>query len=88
MRCAFAFPLPGQADRVHVVGRVVRTVLPDLSDDGRDVRIPGIGVEFERFGGTGDRRALESFLHREESRSLRPESGRLSVASAPPAASD
>jgi hypothetical protein len=29
MRCALAFPLPGHEGKVHVVGRVVRTVPPD-----------------------------------------------------------
>ncbi len=78
MRCALAFPLPGVDGRVHVVGRVVRTVPPEVSDEGK-VRVPGIGVEFERFGGAGDRLAIDAFLHGRESTSRRPESGILSV---------
>jgi diguanylate cyclase (GGDEF)-like protein len=79
MRCALTFPLPGHDGRVHVVGRVVRTVSPELEDQLCGVRIPGIGVEFERFGDAGDRRAIDSFLHGREQTSLRPESGILSV---------
>lgn len=79
MRCALTFPLPGHDGRVHVVGRVVRTVPPQLSDEPGEVRIPGLGVEFERFGGTGDRRAIDSFLHEREATTLRPESGVLSI---------
>ncbi len=78
MRCALAFPLPGIDGRVHVVGRVVRTVPPEVSDQG-DLRVPGLGVEFERFGGSGDRRAIDTFLHGRESTSRRPETGILSV---------
>lgn len=81
MRCALAFPLPGHDGRVHVVGRVVRTVAPDLEDQPSGVRIPGIGVEFERFGGAGDRRAIDSFLHGREQTTLRPENGILSIES-------
>lgn len=79
MRCALAFPLPGRSGKVHVVGRIVRTVQPQVSDDSPDLRIPGLGVEFERFGGTRDRRAIESFLHEHEAQTLRPEDGILSV---------
>ena len=79
MRCAFAFPLPGHDGKVHVVGRVVRTVHPDISEETHELRIPGLGVEFERFGGDNDRRAIESFLHAHESTTLRPEDGMLSV---------
>jgi diguanylate cyclase (GGDEF)-like protein len=79
MRCALSFPLPGHDGRVHVVGRVVRTVPPQFSDESGDVRIPGLGVEFERFGDAGDRRAIDSFLHGRERTSLRPETGILSV---------
>jgi Tfp pilus assembly protein PilZ len=79
MRCALAFPLPGHDGKVHVVGRVVRTVLPDFSGDAQDQRIPGLGVEFEKFGGLNDRRAIDTFLHRHESKTLRPERGQLSV---------
>jgi diguanylate cyclase (GGDEF)-like protein len=79
MRCALAFPLPGHEGKVHVVGRVVRTVRPLVSEDSHEVRIPGLGVEFERFGGISDRRAIDSFLHGREDQSLRPETGPLSV---------
>jgi len=79
MRCALAFPLPGHDGKVHVVGRVVRTVHPDISEETSDVRIPGLGLEFERFSGASDRRAIESFLHENEVDSLRPEDGLLSI---------
>ncbi len=79
MRCAFNFPLPGLDGRVHVIGRIVRTVEPETCAEAREVRIPGMGVEFERFGGTDDRRAIDSFLHGRESTSLRPETGILSI---------
>ena len=79
MRCALTFPLPGHEGKVHVIGRIVRTVPPELSPDSEDNRIPGMGVEFERFGGHNDRRAIESFLHLHESETLRPEDGKLSV---------
>jgi diguanylate cyclase (GGDEF)-like protein len=78
MRCALAFPLPGQSGKVHVVGRVVRTVLPDLATES-ELRIPGLGIEFERFGGSNDRRAIDTFLHHREGETLRPETGILSV---------
>jgi diguanylate cyclase (GGDEF)-like protein len=79
MRCALAFPLPGHDGKVHVVGRVVRTVHPETSEETRDVRVPGLGLEFERFGGASDRRAIDSFLHENEAESLRPEDGLLSL---------
>lgn len=79
MRCALAFPLPGRDGKVHVIGRVVRTVPTQIARETQEVRIPGMGVEFERFGGRSDRRAIESFLHERESTTLRPESGLLSV---------
>lgn len=79
MRCALTFPLPGHDGKVHVVGRVVRTVHPSVSTDSGDLRIPGLGVEFERFGGDRDRRAIDCFLHAHESTTLRPEDGILSV---------
>lgn len=79
MRCALAFPLPGHDGKVHVIGRVVRTVLPETSEDSFEVRIPGIGVEFERFCGPYDRRAIETFLHEHESETLRPESHAFSI---------
>lgn len=81
MRCALAFPLPGHDGRVHVVGRVVRTVPPQISDEPGEIRIPGIGVEFERFGDPGDRRAIDTFLHGRETLSRRPEGGVLSIGS-------
>jgi diguanylate cyclase (GGDEF)-like protein len=79
MRCALAFPLPGRDSKVHVIGRVVRSVPPEMSSDSQETRVPGMGVEFERFGGSTDRHAIESFLHSHESTTLRPENGILSV---------
>jgi len=79
MRCALSFPVPGHEGRVHVIGRVVRTVPPETSFEAQELRVPGMGVEFERFGGRSDRRAIEAFLHRNESRTLRPENGMLSL---------
>lgn len=80
MRCAFNFPLPGLGRKVHVIGRIVRAVPPDMSPaTGPTVRIPGMGVEFERFGGPQDSLAIESFLHATESTTERPEIGPLSV---------
>jgi Tfp pilus assembly protein PilZ len=80
MRCAFNFPLPGEDGHVHVIGRVVRSVPPDVSPTtSTDIRIPGMGVEFEHFGGPEDQRTLERFLHVRESTTRRPESGRLSL---------
>ena len=80
MRCALAFPIPGREGRVHVIGRVVRTVPPAgddyLQDEGR---VPGIGIEFERFGGRGDRRAIDAYVHAHETFTRRPENGMLSV---------
>ncbi len=78
MRCALAFALPGQDNRVHVIGRVVRRVPPEVAA-GAEVRIPGMGFEFERFGGRGDRRAIDAFLHQNETLTLRPEGPRFSV---------
>jgi len=40
-----------------------------------------MGVEFERFGGAADRRAIEAFLHGNEAATRRPEVGPLSVSS-------
>jgi diguanylate cyclase (GGDEF)-like protein len=79
MRCALSFPLPGHDGNVHVIGRVVRTVPPDMSPEPHELRVPGMGVEFELFGGRTDRRAIEAYLHRNESRTLRPEVGPLST---------
>jgi diguanylate cyclase (GGDEF)-like protein len=78
MRCALAFPLPGCGDKVHVIGRIVRTVPPDPSASAADIRIPGMGVEFERFGGD-DRHAIERFLHANEILTTRPENGVFSI---------
>jgi len=78
MRCALAFALPGQDGRVHVIGRVVRRVQQEVAAEAH-VRIPGMGFEFERFGGAGDRRAIDVFLHQNESRTLRPEGARFSI---------
>ena len=72
MRCALSFPLPNADGKVHVIGRVVRTV--PIAEAGSEPRLPGMGVEFERFG-PEDRRAIESYLFVNESQSLRPEKG-------------
>ncbi len=77
MRCALAFPLPGNHENIHVIGRVVRTVPPQAAPLGES-RVPGMGIEFERLGPT-DRGVLERFLHLHEPSSLRPENGMLSV---------
>lgn len=79
MRCAFAFPLPGSDRKVHVIGRVVRSVPTEISEEHHEVRIPGMGVEFERFGGPGDRHSISEYLHRHENETLRPETGILSI---------
>jgi uncharacterized protein (TIGR02266 family) len=73
MRCALAFPLPDLDGRVHVIGRVVRTV-PAPSED----RVEGMGIEFERFS-PEDRTAIESFLHARERAAVRMESGPFGV---------
>ncbi|MDX1389243.1 MAG: diguanylate cyclase [Acidobacteriota bacterium] len=78
MRCALAFPLPGQDSKVHVIGRIVRTVPPEIGPAASEIRIPGMGVEFERFG-ADDRHAIERFLHANESLTTRPENGIFSV---------
>ena len=77
MRCALSFPLPTAQGNVHVIGRVVRTV-PLVSHAAMDVRSPGMGVEFERFG-PEDRHAIEAYLYENESRTLRPEGRIFSV---------
>ncbi|HKQ63304.1 MAG TPA: diguanylate cyclase [Candidatus Polarisedimenticolaceae bacterium] len=77
MRCALTFRLPGDESKVHVIGRVVRTVPPEI--ESAELRVPGMGVEFERFSGTRDRRAIDTFLHHHESRTSRPENGILSL---------
>ena len=79
MRCAFAFPLPGSDRKVHVIGRVVRSVPTEISEEHNEVRIPGMGVEFERFGGPGDRHSIAEYLHRHENETLRPETGIFST---------
>ncbi len=78
MRCALTFRLPGQDVRVHVIGRVVRCVPSTPGASDAEIRIPGMGVEFERFGAPSDRRAIEVYLHHNEAATLRPEDGRLS----------
>lgn len=78
MRCALAFPLPGREGKVHVIGRVVRTVKPELTAEPLP-RVPGMGFEFERFAGRADRRAIESWVHRHEDETARPEVQPLSV---------
>ena len=77
MRCALAFPLPNHDGKVHVVGRVVRTV-PPTAEASSESRIPGMGIEFERFG-SEDRRAIEGYLHQHERLSRRPENGTFSI---------
>lgn len=79
MRCALAFPLPGTEGNLHVIGRVVRTVPPERVPAG-EVRVPGMGIEFERLG-REDRRVLEGFLHRQEALTLRAENGTFSLGS-------
>lgn len=80
MRCALSFPLPTSDGRVHVIGRVVRTVPFETDRAVPNLAVAGIGVEFERFG-PEDRRAIEAFLYESESFSLRPETGVLSLGS-------
>jgi uncharacterized protein (TIGR02266 family) len=77
MRCALSFPLPTAQGNVHVIGRVVRTV-PTQPAAIADVRSPGMGVEFERFG-PEDRHAIEAYLYENESYTLRPEGRVFSV---------
>lgn len=79
MRCALAFPLPGHDGRLHVIGRVVRTIPAPVAQAAAVPSIPGVGVEFERFGDASDRRAIDSYVHRREATTLRPERGRLSL---------
>ncbi|HUC44297.1 MAG TPA: diguanylate cyclase [Candidatus Sulfotelmatobacter sp.] len=68
MRCALSFPLPTAQGKVHVIGRVVRTV---AAGDPRaeETRGPGVGVEFEKFG-PEDRRAIDAFLFHSEAAAL------------------
>jgi diguanylate cyclase (GGDEF)-like protein len=77
MRCALSFPLPTAEGHVHVIGRVVRTVSLSRPSYG-DVRSPGMGVEFEKFG-PEDRHAIEAYLYENETRTLRPEGRAFSV---------
>jgi uncharacterized protein (TIGR02266 family) len=77
MRCALSFPLPTAQGNVHVIGRVVRTV-PLAGGSYGDVRSPGMGVEFEKFGAE-DRHAIEAYLYENESRTTRPEGASFSV---------
>jgi len=79
MRCALNFPLPGQNNHVHVIGKVVRAVPPEMSPvTTPEIRIPGMGVEFEQFGGPEDQLAIDTFLHDREATTYRPEAGPLS----------
>ncbi len=78
MRCALAFPLPGREGKIHVIGRVVRTVPPEFTTSPM-LRVPGMGVEFERFSGRTDRRAIDSWVHRHEDETVRPENHPLST---------
>ena len=78
MRCGLNFPLPGHQGNVHVLGKVVRSVPPELSPDyAAVIPIPGMGLEFEQFGGPEDQLAIDTFLHEHESMSHRPETGPL-----------
>lgn len=76
MRCALTFPLPGTDGNLHVIGRVVRSVPPEEAPPG-ELRVPGMGIEFDRLG-PEDRRSLETFLHQHETSTLRPENGTFS----------
>ncbi|MBD3868917.1 MAG: diguanylate cyclase [Acidobacteria bacterium] len=79
MRCALNFPLPGHQGNVHVIGKVVRAVPPELSPEYTAmIPIPGMGLEFEQFGGPEDQLAIDTFLHEWEATTQRPESGPLS----------
>ena len=73
------FPRPDHASLDN--GLLVDALQASVTAGARPVRVPGIGVEFERFGGSPDRRAIEAFLHRNEAATLRPESGPLSLGS-------
>jgi hypothetical protein len=78
MRCALNFPLPGHQGNVHVIGKVVRAVPPELSPEFTAmIPIPGMGLEFEQFGGPEDQLAIDTFLHEWEATTQRPESGPL-----------
>ena len=77
MRCALAFPLPNHGGKIHVVGRVVRTV-PPVTEMTSQPRVPGMGIEFEKFG-SEDRRAIETYLHAHEFLTNRPEDGTFST---------
>jgi diguanylate cyclase (GGDEF)-like protein len=79
MRCALAFPLPGRENRVHVIGRVVRTISPECSLERLGSPTPGMGIEFEQFSGNNDRDAIFAFLHGKEETTLRPETGMFSI---------
>jgi diguanylate cyclase (GGDEF)-like protein len=79
MRCALNFPLPGHQGNVHVIGKVVRAVPTELSPlYSATIPIPGMGVEFEQFGGPEDQLAIDTFLHEQEGTTRRPETGPLS----------
>jgi diguanylate cyclase (GGDEF)-like protein len=78
MRCALSFPLPSAEGRVHVIGKVVRTVPGAEAAVGGPRPVPGMGFEFERFG-PEDRRAIEAFLYENEGTTTRPEDGICSI---------
>ncbi len=78
MRCALSFPLPSTDGRVHVIGRVVRTVSGGVPGSMQPTPDPGMGFEFERFG-PEDRRAIEAFLYENEAATSRPETGICSI---------
>ena len=75
MRCALVFPVPTSDAKVHIIGRIVRTV--PLQDATADARAPGMGVEFEKIG-SRDRRTIDAFLYEQESAGTRPGRGLLS----------
>ena len=49
------------------------------AEEAREVRVPGMGLEFEHFGGSCDRRAIDAYVHGHESSTLRPEGSAFSV---------
>ncbi|MGH9392258.1 MAG: diguanylate cyclase domain-containing protein, partial [Vicinamibacteria bacterium] len=76
MRCAMVFPVPTSDAKVHIIGRIVRTV--PLQDATADARIPGMGIEFEKIG-SRDRRSIDTFLYEQESAGMRPGCGLLNL---------
>lgn len=71
MRCALRFEVPGATDRVHVLGKVVRSIAADPC--GESIQVPGMAIEFEKFGGASDRRSMERYLHAHAATTWRPE---------------